>query len=44
MLQDCKDTKLLKRIGVLIADERLQRNNRITSQQTRTLEAVATEF
>ncbi|RLA00347.1 MAG: hypothetical protein DRQ47_09645, partial [Gammaproteobacteria bacterium] len=33
-----KDTKLLKRIGVLIADERLQRNNRITSQQTRTLE------
>ena len=39
-----KDTKLLKRIGVLVADERLQRNNTSIAQQTRPLEASVTEF
>lgn len=39
-----KDTKLLKRIGVLVADERLQRNNTIIAQQTRPLVTSVTEF
>jgi len=38
-----KDTKLLKRIGALVADERLQGNNRIIGQQRRSSEASVTE-
>jgi hypothetical protein len=39
-----KDTKLLKRIGVLLGDEHAKKNNRATDQQTSPLEASPTEF
>ncbi len=39
-----KDTKLLKRIGVLVADERLQAIVGLSRQQIRPLMASATEF
>ncbi|MCP4287607.1 MAG: hypothetical protein GY792_24735 [Gammaproteobacteria bacterium] len=38
-----KDTKLRKRIGALVANEKLQRNNRISDQQTHPSEASVTE-
>ena len=38
-----KDSGLLKRIGVLVADERMQHNNVINGQQTHPLTASATE-
>ena len=36
--------KLIKRIKVLVADKRLQRNNTNIAQQTRTLGTSVTEF
>lgn len=39
-----KNTKLLKRIRVLVADEQFRGNNRPINQQTRPLEASATEI
>jgi hypothetical protein len=39
-----KDTKLIKRIKVLVANERLQTNNTIIAQQTHPLETSVTEF